>query len=445
MVKIYPFREIRYNPKKIDSLARVICPPYDVISPEEQKFYYTLHPANIIRLELPQGESRKKYLRAKETYLSWLNKQILVTESQPAFYIYQQDFLYQNKKSSRVGFFAALKLEPWGKNIFPHEKTFPKPKFDRLELLRNLKANISPIFVLFSDRRRKVSSFLSRFCREEKPFIEFKDLEGMKHQIWRVTKEKEILYLQKNFLNKKLYIADGHHRYETALAYSKEQRAESRERRAESEERPSANCILTFLCSLEEEGLLMLPTYRVITGRWRVPTRRSRGVGGGGRKWEEWKKEKEKYFSFTPLKDKKELFPRLKKNLALYSQRKFYLLQLKKEGKEVLKKLLPQSSQAYRHLPLTALDQLILEATKKEDLIFTQDFEEAVKLVDEGTGKIAFFFSSPKAEILKIVAKTGEIMPEKSTYFYPKIPTGLVIYSLRGRRLPQMKIPDYRG
>jgi len=426
MAKIYPFSGIRYNLKKIKSLNKVICPPYDIIPPKEQKYYYRLHPANIICLELPQGKSPRKYEQARKIYYDWLKKGILVREEKPTLYLYQEDFLYpvdgsplSGKKFSRTGFFACLKLEPWGKGIYPHEKTFLKPKLDRLQLLSHLKANISPIFVLFSDQERKISSF---FLEEKKKetLLQFVGLDGTRHQFWKITEKEKISYLQIFFAQEKLYLADGHHRYETALLYSQESRPCVQERdklRAKSKEQPSANCILTYYCPFEEDGLLMLPTYRIV--KKTIFT-----------SWEKWKKEKEKYFSFRALKNMNEMFSYLEKNFALYSEDKYYLLQLKNEGEEVLQKLLPQSSLAYRKLPVTILHQLLLRGIKEEDLIYTHHAEEAIKLVNQGRGKIIFFFSSPKAEILKTFAQTGEIMPEKSTYFYPKVPTGLVIYSL---------------
>ncbi|HCJ66023.1 MAG TPA: hypothetical protein DHV62_01525 [Elusimicrobia bacterium] len=430
MAKIYPFLGLRYNLKKIKSLNRVICPPYDIILPEEQKYYYHLHPANIIRLELPQGKSPTKYEKAKKIYQDWLRRKILVQEEKPTFYLYQQDFIYpvissplSGKKFSRTGFFAVLELTPWGKSIHRHEKTFLKPKLDRLQLLSHLKANISPIFVLFSDKEKKIASLLAQEKRK-KPITQFTDSDGMKHQIWQITDKEKISLLQRVLASKNLYIADGHHRYETALAYFHEQPLAN-------SHQPSAK-ILTYLCPLEEEGLLMLPTYRVIKGKWsddsRTPNKTLEEVGG--RKWEKWKKEKEKYFSFTLLKDKKEMFLQLEENIALYFRDKYYLLKLKNEGKEVIKDLLPQSSLTYRQLPVAILHQFFLKDVEKEDLIYTQNAEEAIKLVNKGKGKIVFFYSSPKANILKTFAQTGEIMPEKSTYFYPKVPTGLVIYSL---------------
>lgn len=425
MVKIYPFCGIRYNPKKISFLARVICPPYDIISPEEQEFYHRLHSANVIRLELPKG-GKEKYRKAKETYNQWLERKILSVEKQPAFYIYQQTFSCPTQTAlhlrtvERTGFFAALKLEPLGKDIYPHEKTFPKPKLDRLELLRNLKANISPVFIVFSDREKKISTFLEA-QRNKKSLFHFKDSTGMEHRLWKITEKKKISFLQNVFRKKKLYIADGHHRYETALNYSQEQRGSGIRY-------PASERILTYLCPLEEEGLIILPTYRVIKGRWDVGSA-CPDVTSGGR-WKEWKKEKEKYFSFILLKDKKEMFSRLKKNLALYFQGKYYLLRLKKEGEKMLEILLPGSSPFYRQLPVTILHNLLLKGVFKEVIIFTQDSREATKLVDKGIGKLAFFFSAPEKNFLQKVAQTHEIMPEKSTYFYPKLPTGLVIYSL---------------
>lgn len=420
MAKIYPFSGIRYNLKKIKSLEKVICPPYDIIPSEEQKYYYRLHPANIIRLELPQGKPTKKYEQAKKIYLDWLRKKILVQEEKPTFYLYQQDFScpfdsgsLSKKNISRTGLFATLELEPWGKSVYPHEKTFLKPKLDRLELLHHLKANISPIFVLFSDEEKNVFSlFLEE--KRKKPLFQFTDSTGMRHQFWQITEKEKISSLQKFFADKKLYIADGHHRYETALAYIQGKRkTENGERR-----------ILTYLCPLEEEGLLMLPTYRVV-----------KFLNFGITEFRKWQKEKEKYFSFTELENEKEMFSRVEGNIALYFQigsypGKYYLLQLKNTGKEMLKKLLPRSSPDYRELPVTVLDQLLLSEIRKEDLIYTQDAREAIKLVNQGKGKIVFFYSSPQTSILRTFAKTGEIMPEKSTYFYPKVPTGLVMYSL---------------
>lgn len=417
MAKIYPFPGIRYNLKKIKSVEKVICPPYDIIPPEEQKYYYRLDPANIIHLELPQGKYPAKYEKAKKIYQSWLKKEFLVREEKPAFYLYQHDFVYpddgsslSSKKFSRTGFFAALKLEPWGKSVYRHEKTFLKPKLDRLQLLSHLQANISPIFVLFSDPRKNISSLFSEEKKKE-PLFRFTDSIRGKHQLWQINDKEKINFLEKFFTPKKLYIADGHHRYETALTYFQEQVTGCRLQ--------VTGRILTYLCSFEEEGLLMLPTYRVV-----------KFLNFGITKFEKWKKEKEKYFSSTLVRNQQVMLNNLGKDIGLIYRGNYYRLKLKNDAKEKLKRILPKNSSLYRNLPVTILHQFLLKGIKEENLTYTHTTEEAIELTERESNRIAFFFSSPKAEILKTFAETGEIMPEKSTYFYPKVPTGLVLYSL---------------
>ena len=261
MATIKPFKGIRYNPALVENLSAVITPPYDVIDRAAQNRYYAQSPYNIIRLEYgvirPGDDGHdNRYSRAAATLQRWLADQIVIVEETPVFYIYEQSFTFEGKKHLRTGIAAALKLEPYrSKVVLPHEETHSRPKSDRLALLRYCRANFSPIFGLFPDPGAEVKSMFAR-AKLQPPLLDITDENGERHLLRAVRETAQIEQFIKLIGAQPVFIADGHHRYETALSYAAEPGAPL----------PGGQFVLAFLFSLEDPGMLILPTHR-LTGR----------------------------------------------------------------------------------------------------------------------------------------------------------------------------------
>ena len=260
MVKLYPVNGIRYSPQI--NMKEVIAPPYDVIKPQEQAQLYERSPYNFIHLEygykLPQdNEKENRYTRATQALRRWLDEGVLVEDTEPCFYLYEQEFIFKKSKFTRTGLIAAAALTPYSESIVvPHEKTMSKPKEDRLNLLRHCQANLSPIFSLFDDKDFHFSKLLTSFkVRGQKPSVDFFDDAGSHHRLWQIKDFLLAEKIQDFFHDKQLFIADGHHRYETALAYWKEEEARGRK---------GFDRVMMFLFNLADAGIMVLPTHRVI-------------------------------------------------------------------------------------------------------------------------------------------------------------------------------------
>ncbi len=221
MADVQPLEAIRYAPD-VD-LARVVCPPFDTIAPKEQRRLYDRSPHNAVRLELPKGGD--PYKEAAKTLRQWLSKGPLVRDEGPAFYAYQQEFAHGGESYRRRLLFGRLRLEPWDRGtVLPHERTFRAPKEDRLKLLRSLRLNTSPIFLVYPDSQQQVSPIVARAACVE-PTVQFSDEDGSAHSLWRIDDPHVVATISRGLQSEKLYVADGHHRYETALAYSEERQA----------------------------------------------------------------------------------------------------------------------------------------------------------------------------------------------------------------------------
>jgi len=409
MATIKPFKATRYNPEKIKDIARVIAPPYDIITKEAQLSLHRKNPYNIIRLILSKqsgrgGKRNNSYKRAAATLQKWLKQEILISDETPGIYFYRQKYLHKNKRFIRSGFFARAKIENISKKILPHERTYRKPKTDRLRLLKTTKTNLSPVFGLYGDPNNRILSYLKPYIRT-KPLIDISDKKGMEHRLWYVKDKNIITQLSREIKRKKIYIADGHHRYEAGRLYARSN--------------PAANFIMMCLVSIEDKGLIILPTHRVIDAP--------------GFNLEKEREKLDKYFRIKELPlNKKKLASVLKKEgketpaFGLYYADRFFILKLrsKKTASRFIKKGLPV-------LDVTILHKLILESILKLDIsedkiVYTADEEEAIRLA-AGKRKIAFFLNPVRMAHLEKMALKGEKMPHKSTYFYPKLPSGLVI------------------
>ncbi|MBL7157843.1 MAG: DUF1015 domain-containing protein, partial [Candidatus Omnitrophica bacterium] len=262
MAKIKPFRGILYDRKKVN-IAKVVTPPYDVISATMQDRFYKRDKFNIVRLVL--GEKSKKdtpnnnrYTRAGKTLDNWMRNKIFVKDKNPSIYIYAQEYLHKGKKRTRVGFIALMKIEdPKKSGVLPHEYTLTKPKEDRLNLILKTEANLSSIFTLFEDKQNKVNKILKRFIKSKSPLFTL-EAEGVIHKLWQMDERNAIERIQSHMRDKKIFIADGHHRYEVALAYKKMMLKRKKFKKSYGD-------IMMYFSSLSESGnLTILSTHRVI-------------------------------------------------------------------------------------------------------------------------------------------------------------------------------------
>lgn len=425
-MEVSPFQGIRYNRRIAGDLAQVICPPYDVITPEQQKLYYEESSYNAIRLEFPiesQETTVDHYQRAAIIFQQWLEQGILQLDSVASFYLHDHRFEYSGEKRTRRGLIARVKLEPWGSGIYPHEETFPKAKGDRLQLMRACQANFSPLLSLYHDSQQKISAILSRITQEEplmslhsKPsnFSGFTEA----HTIWAITEPAINRELSQFLSSQPLYIADGHHRYETALTYQQE-----RVKEQPVTDKEAFNYVMLELVDFSDPGLVVLPLHRLVRG---IEPSALEGLEDQLRNFF--------VLDSVPLKAGDCQLP-TDSCLGILGLQPGSLVLLRRRRDILLDAMLPGNrSRAYREFDVSILNHIILGKimglTQKEDISHTVDFIEAHQHIKEGKYQLAFVLNPPQPEMVKAVADAKERMPGKSTYFYPKLPAGLVINPL---------------
>lgn len=429
MATIIPFKGVRYNQAKAGALDNVITPPYDVIDAAAQNRFYEKNPYNVIRLELGKtypddNENNNRYTRAAETLRGWLDQGVLVHDEKPSLYLYEQEFDARGEKKVRSGFIAGVQANDYGKGeVLPHEETLPKHKADRLSMMKTTLANFSPIFGLYADREHRVEELLDKARGGRKPDMEVTDDNGVINRLWVISDEATVDAVVKTMADKKIFIADGHHRYETTVTFGKEMAAEGK---------PGYNYLMVSLVNLYNEGLVVFPTHRLVNNVKDLDVPQLLA---------EMRKEfdVEELPAGTTLDD---FIAGLEQKgetahaFGLYTQdKKYYLLTLKDET--VLDRLnLENRSAAWRRLDVSILHTLILEKqlgigsrqrADESNLTYVRDEDVAKASVDNGSAQLAFFMNSTKVEEVTEIASGGEKMPQKSTFFYPKVVTGMVI------------------
>jgi uncharacterized protein (DUF1015 family) len=451
MADVRPVPGIRYAPAT--DLAAVVTPPYDVISPEAQARYYERAPENIIRLELGRDESDddeldNRYTRAATTFADWRLRGVLQQDA-PALYLYEQRFTtpaLDGGARTRLSLLARVRIEPWEAGVvLPHERTLSKPKSDRLKLARATAATLSPIMALYDDPRGELAKALAKLLKRA-PAVAITDESGESHRLWVVRDAALIERVASFFRDRQLYIADGHHRYETALAY----REELREARRELPLEDAANFTLMALSAIEDAGLVVLPTHRIVRGV--APERLA-----------EFQRDLEGLFEVTPLDAEGEA-PDVTHALAEASdggQRVAFaliapdgvrLLRLTDAGRAAMDEHASGAggsngfsdagtSAAWRGLDVAVLHELVLarglsvseQAIRAgEHVTYTRDAQAALDVVRNGAdgAQLAFLLNPTPPAAIRDVARAGDRMPQKSTYFYPKLITGLLINPL---------------
>lgn len=435
MAEIRPFRGVRYNQELAKDLAEVICPPYDIISPQQQQELYRRSRYNFVQVEfgreLPQDTARdNKYTRSAATLERWLEQGVLVVDEKPAIYLHDHYFHLKGKEHRRRGIIVCVRLEEWDKMVVrPHEGTLVEHKGDRLSLLWALQANTSPILALFEDQGQQVSSLLAS-PPPSQPVISFSGAGGERHEVWAITQTKVIDQIRRSLAHQPLYIADGHHRYESALTFQREKRAAS-----SAVSRDEAfNFVMMTLVDFSDPGLFILPPHRLVGGVSKASLSQLAA-------------KLESFFDIEELPlNTPDVWQKVDRLLAVgeTSQVKFALFGLDRDRLFLLtlrdfnaaSKMMPYfHSELYKKLDVSVLDHVILEELLglgggEAILAFSYEVQDAVNRVLEQEYQLAFLLRPLKAEVIKAVADADDRMPRKSTYFYPKVPAGLILHRL---------------
>jgi len=438
MVKVFPFRGILYNKPRLKHFDWVFAPPYDVISPTEQDELYNLHDFNFIRLilgkEFPgDGEYNNKYVRSAAFLDGWLRHKILTQDDKPAFYIYEQRFSCAGKKYTRLGFIGLLRLEDMGRGkVFPHEETFPRAKLDRLQLMRATFSDLDSVFSFYSEEKNRMRKILKKYM-QRKPAIAITFRDRVKHRLWRVDKKAAIEKIVKEMKDKAIFIADGHHRYEAANRF----KTELKMRNTKFSEEEAYNHIMMYFTAVEDKGLVVLPIHRVVHHLAVLSP-------------EKLIKDLEQYFEIKTYTASKRTVQNIRKKLlkdlaksglekhsfGLYlGGNDYYLLTLKDE-KMIEEMVEEEKPKAWKKLDVNILhyavfDRILGIAQETEDKVtYTKDAEEAFSLVESKKAQIAFLLNPTKIEEIIAIASKLEKMPHKSTYFYPKLLSGLTLFKI---------------
>lgn len=423
MAEIKAFNGMRYDTSRGGELNTLVCPPYDIISDEQRTDYIEKNQYNIIRLELPKGGD-ERYKDAGKTLHDWLSEGVLKQDGKPSIYVYEMEFTANGVKNKLKGFVSLVKLEEFSKGIIlPHEETLSKAKADRFNLMSETYCNFSQIYSLYMDEDHSVYSLVDG-CSQGSPDMCVTDGDGTVHRMWCVSDEKVISAVSAAFEKKKLYIADGHHRYETALNFHKHLVEEGK-----AVDGDLSSYISMMLVDMENPGLVVFPTHRIVRDLDKFEP-------------EKLLAECRTYFTVAeaPTQERmnavlKKQYDDGKKAFALYlGSGKCYIMVLDDEN--AVKALLPEKSDAYCGLDVSVLHNLVLERifgidkenmANQKNLTYTRSLDEALEAVDIGNADCAFILNPTKVCEIRDVALANEKMPQKSTYFYPKLTTGLVM------------------
>jgi uncharacterized protein (DUF1015 family) len=441
MAIIVPFRAIRYNPKKIEDISSVVAPPYDIIDEEGQKFYYKRHENNIIRLILgldfpSDNEKENKYTRAANYLKTWQKEGILLRDPWPCFYLYHQEYrVKEGELKVRKGFIGLMRLEEFGSGIvYPHEDTFPKVKEDRFRLTLSTMAHFNPIFSLYYCPENKVNEFFYPVENRE-PEVTILDENGVIHRLWCVKDEKIIANVRREMEGKQVFIADGHNRYETALRV----RDYFKDRTPDYTGWESFNFVMMYFSNMNDKGLTILPTHKLIFGIKDYDFSTFLNDLQGDFKIEIFPLIKGKEFecknAFFKALSSRGAENNFTIGLFALGSDNFYLLKLKDPnildrefGKEI--------PSALKTLDVTILHRLILEKRlgigenelrEASNVRYVRDEDVAVDMVKRGDAQLAFLVNPVHIDCIREVALSYNRMPQKSTYFYPKLLSGLVI------------------
>jgi uncharacterized protein (DUF1015 family) len=445
MADIRAFRAIRYNLDKV-KLGDVLTQPYDKITPAMQERYYAASPYNLIPVE--KGKTHpgdtpgdNVYTRAAKKVEEWLAEKILVQDAAAGIYVYTQEFQppgTQTRKT-RMGFIAAGRVEDYdAKVVFRHERTLSAPKADRIELLRQTRLQTGQLFLLYEDPSRKVEAWIEG-VRQKSTNIEMTDEYGVAHRLWPVFDREAIAAVRKEMADKKLVIADGHHRYETALHL----RNEARQKAGETDLEAATEFAMMTFVNTHSAGLVILPTHRLLqNARGFEIAKFQRQMG----EYFDWKS-----FPFSNAGERSKAYADFQSGLRAGREGQrtigfyagggaFHLLILKKGAD--LRALLPDVSDAQRGLDVVLLHRLVLEkglgispeaVAAEKSIGYEREMEAAIASVEKEESQAAFLINPARIEQVMEIALGGDVLPQKSTDFYPKLMSGIANYRAEGK------------
>jgi len=394
MAEIKSFKALRYNPIKVSDISTVIAPPYDVITKDQQDALYELNENNVIRVDLNKEPGDKKYTMAKEIFETWQKKEILTEDIRDSIYPYYQKFDYEGLEYERIGIVALVKLHEFkDKVVLPHEETFSGPKEDRLKLMKACRANLSPIFGIFEDHEDLIQNLVINFIKSNNPAIEATSLDGILNKIWEIDDEETISKITSLFIEKQILIADGHHRYETSLNLRKELDSSKSE------------YAMFYLAASNQEGLLINPTHRILTN----------------------------------VADSDKIFSSIKSDFIIEDCNQISEKELKPNefyvvcnNNNLLIKctIREEDLNQFNNMSVFAVQDKIIDSHKElySDIKFFKNLEDAESSLSENSIGLILPKFVP-GDIMSVVLNNIK-MPQKSTYFYPKVATGLLFNKL---------------
>ena len=422
MAEIKGFQGLRFT-EKAGTIETLTCPPYDIIPEAQRKAYLAENPHNVIRLELPK-EGKNPYAQAGETLRAWMDEGIVARDDKESLYIYEEEFEAHGARMSVKGFVCRVKIEEFAKRVvLPHEETLSKAKTDRFNLMQATFCNFSQIYALYIDEKRDAAKRIDALSAGA-PDVELTDQGGVIHRLWTVTDKAAIAALCGDLADNKLYIADGHHRYETALNFRDDCR-----KKGISKEGDDVDYVMMMLTDMNHEGLVVFPTHRQVRDLEHFDAAAAM-------------KACEPYFELTEKTDVTSMESDLnalylagKKAFGFYIGGGRWTLMTLKDMAPV-RALMTGKSEALQALDVSVLHTLVLEKlfgidkenmANQVNLTYTRSFDEAIEGVDSGAFQCSFILNPTRVSEILDVAANGEKMPQKSTYFYPKLITGLVM------------------
>jgi uncharacterized protein (DUF1015 family) len=437
MAEIRPFRGVRYNQSKIKNLAEVISPPYDIISPQQQDALYASSPYNFVRIEynreVPQDTNQdNRYTRAVAYIKNWIKEGFLKQDEKAAFYLHAHSFTCQGRSYLRRDIIAAVKLEEWDRRIIlPHENIIPNAKRDRMSMLYACQGNTSQVLAMYADPQKVIEGVIAE-QEKGQPVMNFKDPWGEGHQVWAVTQPEAVARIEKEIARQPLYIADGHHRYDSALTYRRERAAQNPQDSRDA----GYNYVMTSLIDMNDPGLVILPTHRLVRGISRSALTALRPSLMTFFELEDidlkspdvWARVNSRLAGLSPGMSRV--------SLAIYGLIPQTITILTVKDFQSSGALMPAfHGDLYKKLDVSLVDHVILEKmlgydkdTENIQLAYTHDIQEAIDRVNNQEYQLSFLLNPVGPEIIKSIADAGDRMPRKSTYFYPKAPAGLVFY-----------------
>lgn len=440
MANLQPFKGIRYNLNKV-KLEEVITEPYDRITPGMQEDYYARSPYNIVRIILGKDEEpghpeKDKYRRARLYLDEWLKEGAFIREDRKSFYLYEQEFSVRGETKKRCGLVARVELEDFSsRKVLPHERTFPRHKEDRLRLLRATQTNTEQIFLLYKDDEKKVEDAIKRAREKADPVAEVYDEDCFLHRLWAIKDEEDIKNIQERMKERVLIIADGHHRYETSQNYQREMVEKTGK---VSGEEPF-NYVMMTLFSIDDPGLVILPTYRLIKGLERLREEALKKVYEplfeiSDKSWTDDREYRKVMVEIRNAVEKENHFFAV----HLAGTKKFLLLKLRNE--ELLEKEIREEKPwSWKTLDVAILHSLLIDKLKvftdepfilENNVSYIRNLEEGMEKVRQGEFQMIFLLKPASLSQIRDVVESGELMPHKSTDFFPKLKSGLILNPL---------------